>query len=75
METPRCTALSRVALGKNTDVAEDTAVSIDTLAQGNRSDGRGSRIFRNVDVLRWDARRHIRISENVVFFLTFASVQ
>jgi hypothetical protein len=34
METPRCTALSRVALGKNTDVAKYTAASITILTQG-----------------------------------------
>jgi len=34
METPKFTALSRVALGKNTDAAEDTAATIAILAQG-----------------------------------------
>jgi len=34
METPWCTALSRVALGKNSDVAEDTEASNAILIQG-----------------------------------------
>jgi hypothetical protein len=34
METPRCTALSRAALGKNTDVAEAAAATIAILTQG-----------------------------------------